>query len=228
MPYEKGLIITGNTCAIWLYIDTETRDSGWRAVTGYGWVRCSTISGDCLIHCFTQKHTSKPLWSQVAFRLCAATGLPSEGKGQKCPSWLLLCHFAEWAKRCWRQSRRYSQHPEMGSKRKLRFISWGLSRFIWEQIAHDRALKPQLPMWPSQQQRGAVLEELHFSQRTKHHCQMRAGPDWQCSFFARRHQSLCAPHLWDCFPVRTRGRRKVKSSGRRWEIALLLEATELA
>lgn len=94
----KRFNTTGNTCAIWLYIGTETRDSGWRAVTGYDWVRCGIVSGDCLIHCFTQKHRSKPLWSQVAFRLCVATGLPQDGKVQKCaflPSSLPLCRVGK-------------------------------------------------------------------------------------------------------------------------------------
>lgn len=78
-PNEKGLIITGNTCSILLYSDTETRDWGWRAGTGYDLVRSVTISGDWLVDCFTQENRGRPLWSQGAFRLCTAAGLPQEG-----------------------------------------------------------------------------------------------------------------------------------------------------
>lgn len=90
LPYKEGLIITGNMCTIWLYNDTETRDSGWRAVTGYNLVRSATVSSDRLIHYFTEEHRGRPRWSQGPFKLCAAADLPQEGKGQKCAFFCVL------------------------------------------------------------------------------------------------------------------------------------------
>lgn len=90
LPYKEGLIITGNMCTIWLYSDTETRDSGWRAVAGYDLVRSATVSSDRLIHYFTEEHRGRPRWSQGAFKLCAAADLPHEGKGQKCAFFCVL------------------------------------------------------------------------------------------------------------------------------------------